>query len=86
MIGSEVETGRSKTDGDCWMAVGDKHEKNKGNYEDRVNWESGVAGWMVGKDTGFGSSQVVVDSSAGALTGQKTDGRRQDDQRWIRRQ
>jgi hypothetical protein len=81
---SEVETGHSKTD-ESWMVVGDRHEESKGKYEDRVNWESSVAGWRMGKDTGFGSSRVV-DSSAGALTGQRNDGGRQDDQRWIRRQ
>jgi hypothetical protein len=61
---SEVETGHSTTDG-SWIVVGDRNEKSRGNYEDRVNWESSVAGWMMGKDTGFGSSQVVVCSSAG---------------------
>jgi hypothetical protein len=80
----EAGRGHSKTDESRWMAGGDRDEKSKGNYEDRVNWESRVAGWM-GKGTGLGRSRVVVDSS-GELKGQRNDGRHRDDQRWIRMQ
>lgn len=77
-------TGDSKVD-ESWMVVGDRHVRNKGNYGDRVSWESKLAGWM-GKDTGVRSSPVVVVDSSGALRGQRYDGRHQDGQRWIRRQ
>ena len=81
----EAGRGHSRTDGCCWMAGRGRHEKSKGNYEDRVNcWASRVAGWM-GKGTGLGSSRVVVDSS-GELKNQRNDGRHRDDQRWIRMQ
>ena len=77
-----VGTGHSKTD-EGWMVVGDKHGKSK--EKDRVRWESSVAGW-VGRDTGLGSSRVVVVDSSGAWREQRNDEGHQDDQRWIRMQ
>jgi len=80
---SEVGTGRRRT-GEGWMVVGDRHERSRGNYEDRARWESSAADWR-GKGTDLGSSQVVVVGSSGELRGRRYDGRHQDGQRWIRR-